>query len=84
MTESDFSNGGKSRWLRWRGGLVLLIVLGAMGGVIHFTKAGEKINSDFQNELINGLFRGTRYELKKFVNIFGVSCIIFSFGLRTI
>ena len=62
MTESDFSNGGKSCWLRWRGGLALLIVLVAMGGVIHFTKADEKINSDFQNELINGLHSETRYE----------------------
>jgi len=82
MTDSDYSNGGKSRWLSWRGRLALLTVLVAVGGVIHFTKAGEKIHNDF-NELIHGLFRGARYELNNFMNIFGVSCFIFSFGLRT-
>jgi len=83
MKEPDYSNGEKSRWLSWRGGLALLTVLGAVGGVIHFTKAGEKIHRDF-NELINGLFRGARYELNNFMSIFAVSCFIFSFGLRTI
>ena len=42
-----------------------MTMLGAVGGVIHFTKAGEKIHKDF-HELINGLFRGARYELKEF------------------
>ena len=65
MTESDFSNGGKSRCLGWKGTLALMTMLGAVGGVIHFTKAGEKIHKDF-HELINGLFRGARYELKEF------------------
>lgn len=59
MTESDFSEGEKSRWLSWRKSLVLLTVLGAVGVVIHFTKAGEKIHQDF-SELTNGLFRKTR------------------------
>ena len=70
MTESEFSNGGKSRWLGRRGTLALLTVVGTVGGVIQFTKAGEKIHKDF-NELINGLFRGTRYELNYFINIVG-------------
>jgi len=83
MNESNFSNGGKSRCGVLRGALAVMTLLGAVGGVIHFTKAGEKIHKDF-NELINGLFRGTRYELRNFTNILGVSCFIFTFELRTI
>lgn len=81
MTESNLSNGGKSRCGGLRGALAVMTLLGAVGGVIHFTKAGEKIHKDF-NEL--SLFRGTRYELRNFTNIFDVSCYIFSFELRTI
>ena len=59
MKESVLSNGEKSRWLSWRWSLALMTVLGAVGGLIHFTKAGEKIHKDF-SELTKGLFRGTR------------------------